>query len=94
MANPRSYLSYARWDDRRVMDSLTRLQERKLPVYVVIGSEDNRIDDEWVKELRHRAYQVSVIAGANHFFSSTHEFDLSDRLEVILAQIGAPVDRK
>jgi pimeloyl-ACP methyl ester carboxylesterase len=94
MANPRSYLSYARWGDRRVMDSLTRLQERKLPVYVVIGSADTRIDDEWVKELRHRAYQVSVIEGANHFFSSMHEFDLSDRLEAILAQIDPPVDRK
>lgn len=94
MASPRSYLSYARWGDRRVMDSLARLQERKLPVYVVIGSADNRIDDAWMKELRHRAYQVSVIEGANHFFSSIHEFDLSDRLEAILAQLSAPVAQK
>ena len=94
MANPQSYLSYARWDDNRVMDSLTRLQERRVPVYVVIGSKDNRIDDEWVKELRRRAYQVSVIEGANHFFSSVYEFDLSDRLETILHRISMPVDRK
>lgn len=94
MAAPQSYLSYARWDDARVIGSLTRLQERKVPVYVVIGSEDNRVDDEWVRELRHHATQVSVIEGANHFFSSTHEFDLSDQLEAILAQIGTPVNGK
>lgn len=94
MANPQSYLSYARWGDRRVMDSLERLHARKVPVYVVIGSADNRIDDEWVKELRQRAYQVAVVEGANHFFSSMHEFDLSDRLEAILARIDAPADRK
>ncbi len=94
MATPRSYLSYARWDDKRVIDSLARLRERKLPVYAVIGSRDNRIDDEWVRELRRHAAQITVIEGANHFFSSVHEFDLSDRLETILAQIAAPVNGK
>ncbi len=90
MATPRSYLSYARWDDARVLDSLARLQERKLPVYAVLGSQDNRSDDEWVREVSARATQVSVIEGANHFFSSVHEFELSDRLEAILARISAP----
>jgi len=94
MATPRSYLSYARWDNKRVIDSLARLQERKLPVYAVIGSQDNRIDDEWVQELRRHVAQVTVIEGANHFFSSVHEFDLSDRLEAILAQITAPENGK
>jgi len=94
MATPRSYLSYARWDNKRVIESLARLHERKLPVYVVIGSKDNRIDDEWVRELRRYATQVTVIEGANHFFSSVHEFDLSDRLEAILARIAAPVNGK
>ena len=94
MGTPRSYLSYAHWDDQRVIDSLTRLQERKLPVYAVIGSQDKRLDDEWVQELRRHATQVTVIEGANHFFSSFHEFDLSDRLEAILAQIGAPANGK
>ncbi len=89
MATPQSYLSYARWDDARVMDSLTVLQQRKLPVYVVVGSQDNRIDDGWVKELRDHAFQVTVIEGANHFFSSMHEFELSDRLEEIVAEINA-----
>ena len=91
MAEPRSYLSYARWDDARVTDALARLRDRKLPVYVVFGSKDNRIDDEWVQESRRRAAQVTVIEGANHFFSSVHEFELGDRLETILTHIGTPV---
>ncbi len=94
MATPQSYLSYARWDDKRVTDSLTRLQERKLPVYVVIGSKDNRIDEEWVKELDRHATQLTVIEGANHFFSSIHEFDLNDQLETMLTRISAPGDEK
>ncbi|MBI3778928.1 MAG: alpha/beta fold hydrolase [Gammaproteobacteria bacterium] len=93
MATPRSYLSYAHWDDKHVIDSLARLQERKLPVYAVIGSKDNRIDDEWLRELRRNA-QVSVIEGANHFFSSIHEFDLSDRIEALLTQVNATLDGK
>ncbi len=94
MAVPQSYLSYARWDDDHVIGTLTRLQERKVPVYVVIGSEDNRVDDDWVSHLRHHAAQVTVIKGANHFFSSTHEFDLSDQIESILAKIGTPANGK
>ncbi len=94
MATPESYLSYARWDDARVIRSLTRLQERKLPVHVIVGSKDNRVDDEWIKELGQHAVQVNVIEGANHFFSSIHEFDLSDRLEDILTQISMPVSEK
>lgn len=94
MATPRSYLSYVRWDDKHVIDSLARLQERKLPVYVVIGSKDNRVDADWVLELRRHVAQVTVIEGANHFFSSVHEFNLSDRLEAILAQIAAPANGK
>lgn len=94
VATPESYLSYARWDDARVIDSLTRLQGRKVPVYVVVGNKDNRVDDAWIKELGRHATRVDVIEGANHFFSSIHEFDLSDRLEAILARIGAPVTGK
>lgn len=94
MATPQSYLSYARWDDARVIESLTRLQERKLPVYVVVGNQDKRIDDEWVQVLRRHTAQVTVIDGANHFFSSVHEFDLNDRLESLITQLSAPANGK
>lgn len=94
MATPESYLSYARWDDARVIESLTRLQERKLPVYAVVGSQDSRIDGEWVQILRRYTTQTIVINGANHFFSSVHEFELNDRLETLIAQIQASANEK
>ncbi len=89
MATPKSYLSYARWDDARVVESLTGLQERKLPVYAVVGSQDSRIDDKWVRILHRHTTQTIVIDGANHFFSSVHEFELNDRLEALIAKIQA-----
>lgn len=94
MATPQSYLSYARWDDARVIASLTRLQERKLPVYVVVGNQDKRIDDAWVQLLQRHAAQTIVIIGANHFFSSIHEFELNDRLESLITQLAAPANGK
>lgn len=94
MATPESYLSYARWDDARVVESLTRLQERKLPVYAVVGSQDSRIDDKWVQILHRHTTQTIVINGANHFFSSVHEFELNDRLEALIAQIQASANGK
>ncbi len=94
MATPESYLSYARWDDTRVIESLTRLQQRRLPVYAVVGSRDKRIDDGWVQVLRRHTVQTTVIDGANHFFSSIHEFELNDRLEALIAQIGTAANGK
>ena len=93
MATPQSYLSYAHWDDHHVVGTLVRLQARKFPVYVVLGSEDNRSDDDWVQTVRRYATQVTVIKGANHFFSSVHEFDLSDRIETILTELHAPASK-
>lgn len=89
MATPQSYLSYARWDDERVVESLIHLQERKLPVYAVVGSQDSRIDDKWIKILHRHTTQTVIIKGANHFFSSVHEFELSDRLEALITKIQA-----
>ena len=89
MARPESYLSYARWSDARVLGVLERLKKRQVPVYVLLGSQDKRSDNAWAKALRVSASQVLVIDGANHFFSSLHEFELNERLEVILARLNA-----
>ncbi len=88
MAKPETYLSYARWSDDHVLDVLARLKKRRVSVHVLLGSEDKRSDAAWVKALRVSASQVLVIAGANHFFSSLHEFELNERLEVILSQLN------
>jgi pimeloyl-ACP methyl ester carboxylesterase len=88
MAKPETYLSYAHWSDAHVLDVLARLKKRRIPVYVVLGSKDNRIDSAWVKTLRVSASQVAVIEGANHFFSSLYEFDLNEQLEAILIRLN------
>ena len=83
MAQAQSYLSYAQWDDAHTLDTVARLRQRDLPLYVVLGGADNRIDAKWVQALRAHATRVTVIPGANHFFSSLHEFDLNDSLQRI-----------
>ena len=88
MAKPEAYLSYARWSDAHVLEVLARLKKRQVPVYVLLGSRDKRSDHAWAKALRVSASQVLVVEGANHFFSSLHEFELSERLEVILARLN------
>jgi pimeloyl-ACP methyl ester carboxylesterase len=88
MARPETYLSYARWSDAHVLGVLERLKKRQVPVYVLLGSQDKRSDNAWAKALRVSASQVLVVEGANHFFSSLHEFELNERLEVILARLN------
>lgn len=87
MASPESYLSYAQWNNDYVMESLAALHQRKLPVYVVVGSADKRLSEEWLSAVRPRVQRLIVVDGANHFFSSIHEFDLNEKLEEILAEL-------
>lgn len=87
MATAQGYLSYALWDDSKVMDILSKLQKNKIPVYAVIGDADKRIDAAWLQTLQQRVRMLAVVEGANHFFSHVHEFDLNDRLESILEEL-------
>lgn len=88
MATAESYLSYARWDDMRVMAVLSQLQKSQMPVYIIIGSADKRIDAQWLEDLQPYVTKLAVVDGANHFFSHVYEFDLNDRLESILAELA------
>ena len=85
MATPQSYLSYSEWDDAKVLDVLGQLQKRRVPVEIIVGGQDKRIDPTWLEELDPRVASLTVIDGANHFFSHVHEFDLNDQLERILS---------
>ena len=93
MAKPETYLSYARWSDTHVLEVLARLKQRQVPVHVVLGSQDKRSDKQWEKALRANTRQVTVIDGANHFFSSLHEFELNEHLEKILVQLNLSAKR-
>jgi hypothetical protein len=80
-----SYLSYAQFDDQRTLQSISGLE---VPVHVILGSADKRYDASWVQALRKAGAKITIIAGANHFFSAMHEFDLNDRLADILKVVA------
>jgi len=87
MATADSYLSYAEWTDTRALKSVSTLTAGKFPLFAILGSKDKRIDDQWVESLRKSGVTTSIVDGANHFFSSMHEFDLLDELERITGQL-------
>lgn len=74
-ATPESYISYANWDRKRVLD-LAR--NSRVPVHVIIGSDDNRMGNGWTQALSAAGVHVDKINGANHFFDAEYEFDLLD----------------
>ena len=83
-ATPESYLSYLKLDREYVLQSLTNL---KVPSYSIMGGADKRyqsVGEDWLKELEATGTNLIVVEGANHFFSSEHEFDLQDQITEIL----------
>lgn len=80
-ATPESYLSYANWNRKQVLD-LAR--NSRVPVNVVMGGKDNRMGTGWAQALMAAGVQVNSIEGANHFFDAEYEFDLLDLILNIL----------
>ena len=78
----KSYLSYAEWNDEKLLTALKNITDSGKPVFTILGSADKRLRKKWTKELANAGSKISVIQDANHFFSSSHEFDLIDELEV------------
>lgn len=75
MASPTGFLSYADWDGSRVLEAL---QAPRVPVQVILGSHDARMQSGWSERLTNRGVAVTLIEGAGHFFDSEYEFDLLD----------------
>lgn len=86
-ATPESFLSYLKLDRSYILDSLKKLS---IPSYTIMGSADKRyqsVGENWLKSLDKTGTQLIVIDGANHFFSSVHEFDLQDSLKRIIKNL-------
>lgn len=81
VTTPEGYISYFTWGKDRTTGALVG---SKVPVTIVIGSEDERIDREWLDGLSARGVELISIQGANHFFDREHEFDLLDAFESLL----------
>ena len=77
-----NFLSYYDWSAEEVLQTINGgLSED----YIIIGSKDERIGQEWVSSLKKASGKIIVIDGASHFFDQSHEFDLSDSVEEIIS---------
>lgn len=75
MAPVRSFLSYARWDEARLLQAV---QDARIPVHVVLAQRDQRMASDWPARLAEQGARVEVIDEAGHFFDNQSEFDLLD----------------
>ena len=78
-------LSYLQWD-RDVLGKA--LKTARVPVTVIYGERDNRIDQRWLQGLRTGGVTVRAVPGANHFFDLAHEFDLLDEVLDVIGRQG------
>ena len=72
-----AFLSYATWSKQRILGSL---KELPLPLEVLMGGSDQRMDPDWPRMLAEHGVRVATIDGANHFFDGIHEFDLAEKI--------------
>lgn len=84
VSTPGSFASYAEWDKARILKLLSSVTT---PVHIVMGSSDNRMDKSWPATLRKQGSELSIINGANHFFSNEFEFELHDKVLEILNKL-------
>lgn len=83
LAPAEAYLTYATWSRDRIISAL---RNTAVPVAVILGNKDRRLDAEWPPTLREAGADVILIEGANHFFAADQEFDLLDTVQRLLVQ--------
>jgi len=83
VAPPKAFLSYASWLKPHILSALAKAP---VPIEIIIGSKDQRMDTHWPEMLKANRAKISLIQGANHFFDADHEFDLTDRVLALLHQ--------
>jgi pimeloyl-ACP methyl ester carboxylesterase len=81
VATPADYLSYFGWNRQRVSETLNRIE---VPLAVILGDEDARMDSEWLDDLKSSGIELHIIPGASHFFDRQYEFELLDEVDRLL----------
>ncbi len=90
LATAQSYFSYMRLSRPYILKALHELSA-STPTWVIIGGTDKRLrrtGRNLLDQYRQSGAHLIIIKGANHFFSSEHEFDLQDRLSEILQTLA------
>ncbi|MDH5484402.1 MAG: alpha/beta hydrolase [Gammaproteobacteria bacterium] len=80
-ATAENYLSYANWSDTYLLNAIKQLN---ISTDVIIGNKDPYLPARWIERLRQQNINITVIDGANHFFSGDAEFLLQDSIITIL----------
>ena len=86
----KSFLSYAEWNEIKLISAIDYVSNAKIPLFAILGSADKRLKgrEALLAELEQKGVKISIVEGANHFFSADHEFDLIDELEDVLEQLN------
>lgn len=77
LAPPAAFISYAKWSREQI---LLQIKRCAVPIDVIIGDKDKRMDKQWPLLLKNNGVHVITVAGANHFFDGQYEFDLNDKV--------------
>lgn len=80
----KNYLSYYQWQPQKI---LTTMKKIKIPITVIIGSNDKRVTKDWSSSMKNNGMKTIVVNGAGHFFDEEYEFDLHDIIEDTLSNI-------
>lgn len=82
VTTPKDFLSYYDWSEQEILKAINLDGSKN---YIIFGSADERIGKSWIESLQKNSEEIIVIKGASHFFDQSHEFDLLDSVETILA---------
>lgn len=86
-ATTANYQSYTQYDDNKILELI---RKSPVPVELVFGSADTILPAAWLTQLKalKSPARTTMIDQANHFFSDTAEFDLTEVVENILKDIN------
>ena len=82
-APAKKFLSYAQWDDKRILNVLQQISITK---EIIMGSNDVPVTPDWISNLKNTGATVHVITGADHFFGASTEFALYDTILAALSK--------
>jgi pimeloyl-ACP methyl ester carboxylesterase len=85
VTNAASLLSYLEWDRARLERALLA---GTLPVTVIFGDRDQRLDKNWLDRLQAGGVKTRSVPGANHFFDLANEIDLLEEVAQVITGSG------